>query len=230
MDHRSRGVRFAIVAVAVVAVIGCKESRTGEPKLEAEAQPKAERSREEILNDVNPQAGFHYFATDAGNHPTLFLDRENGHLVVVGRAHALGGTTKEVESFPPTRIKDALAAYYKVLIRVGYQPAGAPPKKKPDPNAMVAIRVEDLLGSGPSKQFPAEQGAALFNTRPLDGWAVFSGFNHPTNDAPSMGASGSGLHVMGPGVQESYEWDKSDAAFRKFTQLAAKPSRTTTQP
>src|SRR5262245_32742008 len=181
------------------------------------------RTPEQILAEVAPGKGYQYYATAGGNHPTVYLDRAAKELVVVGRQRSLGGSTKQVARFPAAQPVDALAAYHRQLILVGYTPHDAPPKPPADPNAMVAVPAEDLVGDGPDRSgaFTSVEADVLYETAPAKAWVVFSGKDHPTNDFPAMCASGAGLTIYGRGVEEDFGWDRSREAFAAFEKLVS---------
>jgi hypothetical protein len=185
---------------------------------------RPQRSPEQVLAEIDPGKGFQYFATEGGNHPTIYFDRAAKELVVVGRERGLGGSTKQLARLPAAKPGEALAAYHRQLIQVGYEPHDAPPKPDVDPNQMVAVPMEDIMGGGgPDRAgaFTEVQGEVLYQTAPTAGWVIFSGAKHPTNDYPCMAASGQGLHVLGRDFNQEFPWDKSREAFAAFEKLVS---------
>ena len=233
----STPLRLVIIATLSLS-LQCKKNEpkpapqpepTNEPAPEPSPTPVAipGKSNQEVLAEVGPAAGYHYYATQGGNHPTIFLDRSGSRFIVVGREQATGGSTEQVESFAVDKLDDALAGYFKVLVRVGYKPEGAPSKEAPAPDAVVVVPLSDLFGSCP-KQTPGlteAQTKALYETKPSDAWAAFAGLGHPTNDAPAMGTWGGGLMVLAASGKHEFSWKQSKEAFAKFAELAAAPAR-----
>jgi len=113
---------------------------------------------------------------------------------------------------------------------LGYKPAGEMLPPEPDPNQLVAIPASDLLGGGPDAtgRFTKTQSETLYRTRPSDAWKTFSGFAHPSNDAPLLAAGGSGLSLLAPGLELKHKWPDSEEAFKKFRAAIAKPARSAT--
>jgi len=198
--------------------------------IDAAPAPIDAKQAEARAAEVKPAIGFHYFATAGGNHPTLFYDRASSKFFVVGRTRALGGSTELTES--ATSVEDALAAYFKRLVQLGYEPQGAPKKKDPAPGSVVEVPLGDLLGTGPKESagLAPAQAKALYQMRPSDAWEIFSGLRHPTNDAPAMTAHGGGLMVFDASGKHEFAWARSRDAFAKFVELSKRPPRPTTAP
>ena len=213
-----------LVVVVVMGLVGCKRAQpeqvfmppapvgSGSASVAAVVGgPGSTPSDAEILAAVPPAVGFTYFATKGGNHPALFLDPARDAFVVVGRAASLGERPAPEQVFPRGKLDDALAAYQAQLIAVGYLPEGVPPPPPRDPNGLVVMNLDDLLGSSEPSD---AAGQVLYRTRPTDAWVAFA-----AHGAPALAAGGDGLNVIGPKGLATHPWSQSNQAIVAFRAL-----------
>ncbi len=229
LSSSCKGKKEAPSSAAPATAQSTSAQSTSEPSAgdAAPAKPAPMDAKEAaaVAAEVKPAVGYHYFATQGGNHPTLFLDRASAKFVVVGRTRALGGSTDLTQA--ATNVEDALALYFKRLVDLGYKPQGAPKKEEPAPDAVVEVPLADLIASGPKAGagLTEVQTRALYQMRPSDAWELFSGHQHESNDAPAVMAHGGGLMVFDPSGKYEFPWARSQDAFAKFVELSKRPPR-----
>jgi len=207
-----------LVLVVAMGLLGCKRAQPEQVSMTpmptgsaGVGGAPAVSSDAVILAAVPPAVGYRYFATKGGNHPALFLDPARDAFVVIGRAASLGETAAPEQVFPRTKLDDAIVAYEAQLVAVGYLPEGVPPPPPRDPNALVVMNLDDLLGSGEPSD---DAGQVLYRTRPTDAWVAFA-----AHRAPALAAGGSELNVIGPTGLTTHSWAESRKAIAAFRAL-----------